>query len=650
MLLHPLTKMLVLLINLLCFVLTDINHSTQVPRNNLRMEVTQRDNIITILKKAITNLLPRQDGGGIALRKAISPDDEAWKTYLEYAEDLIFTVDSGGNFTWVNQAVVSVLGYPAETIIGRSVLDVVAPEDVTFLASSFRRIFAGEEIDRLQFEVVARDNTRILLEMRGSRLPTLEQEIGGLFIARDLTERAEIEGRLREINQTFQSLIKGSPLPICILDLDGAVRMWNPAAELTFGWSSNEIIGKPLPNIPVTEDEGFRDLFAKMKEGTSFFGLDARLLKQDGEVIEVSLSSAPILDGEGKIQSIMLLAADITERKRMEESEREQRLMAEALRDTAVALNSTLEFDELLDRILNNIANVVPHDSASIMLVEEGVAYTARTRRFGEKKAKQPEQPLRLVIGETPNLYQMAVTGQTLVVSDVQVYSWWVQPAGKIIKRSYVGAPIRVKGRTVGFLNLESISPAFFTNLHAERLQTFAEQAAVAIENTRLYEEVQKLAITDHVTEVLNRRGVVEYGTIEIERAKRYGHPLSAIMLDLDNFKRVNDSHGHLTGDLVLKGIADRLCREVRKIDIFGRFGGDEFIILLPEISLREAKKAAKRLQKCLAEKPIKTEKGEFNITATAGIARMTKTTKDVKDLVEKADKNMYSSKNHHEN
>jgi diguanylate cyclase (GGDEF)-like protein/PAS domain S-box-containing protein len=650
LLLHSLTKMLVLLINLLCFVLTDINHSTQVPRNNLRMEVTQRDSIITLLKQAITNLLPRQDGGRNLSRKAISPDDEVWKTYLECAEDLIFTVDFGGNFTWVNQAVVSLLGYPSETIIGRSVLDIVAPEDVTFLASSFRRIFAGEEIDRLQYEVVARDNTRILLEMRGSRLPTLEHEIGGLFIARDLTERAEIEWRLREINQTFQSLVNGSPLPICILDLDGIVRMWNPAAELTFGWSAGEITGKTLPNIPATKKEEFCELFMKMKEGISFYGLDASVLKNDGEMIEVSLSSAPIFDGEEKIQSIMLMAADITERKRMEESEREQRLMAEALRDTAVALNSTLEFDELLDRILNNIANVVPHDSASIMLVEEGIAYSARTRRFGEKKAKQPEQPLRLVIGETPNLYQMAVTGQPLVVSDVQVYSWWLQPTGKIIKRSYVGVPIRVKGRTVGFLNLESISPAFFTNLHAERLQTFAEQAAVAIENTRLYEEVQKLAITDHVTEVLNRRGVAEYGNIEIERAKRYGHPLSAIMLDLDNFKRVNDAHGHLTGDLVLKGIADRLRREVRKIDIFGRFGGDEFIILLPEIPLNEAKIAAKRLQTCLSEKPIKTERGEFAITATAGIARMTKKTTDVKDLVDKADKNMYRAKNHHGN
>jgi diguanylate cyclase (GGDEF)-like protein/PAS domain S-box-containing protein len=609
------------------------------------MEVTQRKDLFASLRQAVYNLLSPQGKRALNIQHGMDSDNELWKSFLEYADDFIFTVNASGNITWVNQAMVSMLGYSPDQLVGRSLMEVVAPEDVTFLASNFQRIFSGEEIDRLQFEVVTRENDRILLEMRGGSFPLPIREVGGLFIARDLTERVEIEGRLREVNQTFQSLVKGSPLPICILDTQGVVHMWNPAAELAFGWSNEEIIGEMLPNIPPAETEEFLNLFNKMKEGVSYYGLDAQLLKRDGAIIDVSLSSAPIRDGEGNIQSIMVLVADITQRKKMEQAEREQRLMAEALRDTAVALNSTLEFSELLDRILHNISNVVPHDSANIMIVEEGIAYTARTRRFGDRQTDQPTQPLQLVIGDTPNLYQMAVSGQPLVISDVKMYSWWQQSDMAGSSRSYVGAPIRVKGKTVGFLNLESTKPAFFTSLHADRLQTFAEQAAVAIENTRLYEEVQKLAVTDHVTEVLNRRGVFELGAIEVERARRYQHPLSAIMLDLDNFKQVNDSHGHLIGDVVLKGIAERLYREVRKIDIFGRFGGDEFIILLPEIPLREAKKAAKRLQKHLSEKPIKTEQCEFFITATAGVAQMTKTTNDVKDLIDKADKNMYKAK-----
>lgn len=609
------------------------------------MEVFRLKDFFSYLNQAVIRRLPRTDLEERGFSNNIGSDGDQWRTYLEHASDLIFTLDITGNITWVNQAMVSLLGYSAEKLIGRNLMEVVAPEDVTFLASSFRRIFSGEEIDRLQFEVVSRDNTRTLLEMRGGSFPGSRETIESLFIARDLTERVEIEGRLREINQTFQSLVNGSPLPICILDTQGIVRMWNPAAELAFGWGSQEIIGARLPNIPTEEYEAFSTMFTRMRGGESYYGLDTRLLKRDGTIINVSLSSAPIRDSEENIQSIMVLAEDITQRKRMEQAEREQRLLAEALRDTAVALNSTLEFSELLDKILINISNVVPHDSANIMLVEDGIAYIARIRGFGEKQSNQPEEPLRLVIGDTPNLYQMSVSGQPLIISDVNIYTWWQSSAEQAVIRSYAGAPIRVKGKTVGFLNLESNTPAFYTNLHAERLQTFAEQAALAIENTRLYEEVQKLAVTDHVTEVLNRRGVVELGELELERARRYEHSLSAIMLDLDNFKLVNDAHGHLTGDLVLKGIASRLCSEVRKIDIFGRFGGDEFIIILPEIKLREAKKAAKRLQKSLSEKPIKTEQGEFTITATAGVAQMTKTTKDVKDLIDKADKNMYKAK-----
>ena len=611
------------------------------------MEVTRRKDANNSLKQAITDLLSFLYTDKREFRRTTGSEGEVWKTYLDHANDLIFTVDVTGNFTWVNQSVVALLGFPLEEIIGRSVLEIVAPEDLPFLVASIRRIFSGEEIDRLQFEVVSANNTRTLLEMRGGNFPNEGKAKGGLFIARDLTERVEVEGRLREINQTFQSLVQGSPLPICILDLEGDVRMWNPAAEVTFGWSARQVVGKSLPNIPAEEGQEFLDLFTRMKLGISFYGLDVRLLKRGGESLDVSLSSAPIRDGEGNIQSIMVLVSDITERKRMEQAERDQRMMAEALRDTAVALNSTLELDEVLDRILHNIGHVVPHDSANIMLVEEGVAYTARTRGFGDYEIDQPDQPLKLIIGETPNLYQMAVSGQPLVIADVQVYSWWEKRAEKSTKRSYVGAPIRVKGKTVGFLNLESTQPAFFTELHAERLQAFAEQAAVAIENTRLYHEVQNMAITDHVTEVYNRRGVFELGKVELERAIRYGHPLSAIMMDLDNFKLVNDTHGHLTGDLVLKGIAQRLQRGVRKIDIFGRFGGDEFIILLPEIELKEAKKAARRLQKVLSGEPIKTERGEFTIAATVGVAQLTKSTKSVEDLIDKADKIMYKAKKH---
>ncbi|MGH7462254.1 MAG: GAF domain-containing protein, partial [Longimicrobiales bacterium] len=189
------------------------------------------------------------------------------------------------------------------------------------------------------------------------------------------------------------------------------------------------------------------------------------------------------------------LEAEIAERGRAEEAEHEQRALAEALRDTAAALTSTLNVDEVLDRILNNIERVVPHHVATIMLVEQGMARVVRHRGYTERGLADRLQTLRFGVADTPNLRQMAESGQPLVISDTQAYAGWVDlPESRWI-HSYLGAPVILKGQVIGFLNLDSVQAGFFTSVHAERLKIFADQAAIAIENARLYNSVQQQAL-----------------------------------------------------------------------------------------------------------------------------------------------------------
>jgi signal transduction histidine kinase len=179
-------------------------------------------------------------------------------------------------------------------------------------------------------------------------------------------------------------------------------------------------------------------------------------------------------------------------RQRSEAAEREQRALAEALRDTAAALTSTLDFDEVLDRILANVGQVVPCEAANVMLIEDGVARIVCCQGYAGRGAEAAILALRLPLAETPNLRAMAETGLPLAISDTGSHADWVAvPASRWI-RSYLGAPIRVKGQTIGFLNLDSATPGFFTPVQAERLRAFADQAGVAIENARLYEESQR--------------------------------------------------------------------------------------------------------------------------------------------------------------
>lgn len=190
------------------------------------------------------------------------------------------------------------------------------------------------------------------------------------------------------------------------------------------------------------------------------------------------------------------LQCEILERQQAENAEREQRLLAEALRDAATALSSARNLSEALDRILVIIERVVPHDAAEIMLLEEGVARVVRSRGYVDPALHQELMGLRWSIAQIPNLRHMVETRQPLSIPDIMLH-----PEHEMMKiapgwrwRSYIGTPIHLKDEVIGFINLESTTPHFFQPQHTDRLVAFAEQAAVAIQNARLHEQEQTLA------------------------------------------------------------------------------------------------------------------------------------------------------------
>jgi diguanylate cyclase (GGDEF)-like protein len=173
----------------------------------------------------------------------------------------------------------------------------------------------------------------------------------------------------------------------------------------------------------------------------------------------------------------------------------------------------------------------------------------------------------------------------------------------------------------------------------------FASQVAVALENARLYNEIQQLAITDELTALYNRRGILELGQREVDRALRYNRPLTAVMLDIDHFKLVNDRYGHPLGDEVLCWLAEICRRNVREIDIVGRYGGEEFLILLPESEMRNSTQLAERLRQRVGEAKIPTRVGDLSITISLGLSELTDNTRDLKTLIAHSDQALYAAK-----
>lgn len=200
--------------------------------------------------------------------------------------------------------------------------------------------------------------------------------------------------------------------------------------------------------------------------------------------------------GRHYLNKLPLVIDSVLRRRQLELEEREQRTLANMLRDTAAVLNSTLNLDEVLKRILENVAHIIPHDTSSVMLLEGDVAQVAMCNGWPIEHLRSHMTPA-LRIDQAEHLGLMYHTRHFCIIPDVESYSGWVQFPQVHNPRSYLAAPIRVGDEVIGFLNLDSMTRDAFTPLHAEHLRAFVDQAAVALHNARLFQKARELAVLE---------------------------------------------------------------------------------------------------------------------------------------------------------
>jgi diguanylate cyclase (GGDEF)-like protein len=181
--------------------------------------------------------------------------------------------------------------------------------------------------------------------------------------------------------------------------------------------------------------------------------------------------------------------------------------------------------------------------------------------------------------------------------------------------------PLKTKDRVEGVLDLSvpvGTEPSEYT---VKMLATIGNQLGIAIENARLYEKTKERSLLDSLTGLWNHEEIVRILEQELDRAKREGTSVGVIMIDLDHFKRVNDTYGHLLGDAVLQKTAEKLRSMLRSYEIVGRYGGEEFLLVLPGCGLRVAGEIAERIRKKMAAEVIDTPAGHIAVTLSLGVA-----------------------------
>jgi diguanylate cyclase (GGDEF)-like protein len=338
------------------------------------------------------------------------------------------------------------------------------------------------------------------------------------------------------------------------------------------------------------------------------------------------------------------------ENARLFESERDNRAMAEALGEISLALSSSLKASATLEILLEQIERVIPFDSAAVLLLEGNQVHIASQRGFERFGAADIMEKFSLDLEQMPNLQYMAYTLCSHCVADVDNFPGWVTTDTSRHIKSWVGAPLVAREHLLGFLSLDKVERGYYTREHARRLEVLARHAALALLNALNYGEVEQASITDYLTGAYNHRYFQQQLRVEWERASRASHPLSLLIIDIDHFKNVNDAHGHLTGDQVLRVITTRMKGELRTSDQLARYGGEEFAVILPNTPTQGAENVGERLKRSVSSFPIWVENLTIDITVSVGVATFPDQAATAQDLIGLADKAMYQAKAHGRN
>jgi diguanylate cyclase (GGDEF)-like protein/PAS domain S-box-containing protein len=535
----------------------------------------------------------------------LEESESRYRSLFENANDIIYVHDLEGNYVSMNRAAEQAIGYPREEALRMNMKQIAAPDHLKKARQQLKKKIRGVEQTSYEMDCITKDGRRLTLEINSTTIRKEGVPVGIQGIARDVTERKQTERALQESEAKFRTLAETASDAIITIDDRGIISFVNAGTEKIFGYPAETMIGESLTmlipeRLRAVHDASLRRYLSSGERNVPWKAVELPGLHRDGHEVELELSFAEYdKDGQRFFTSVI---RDITERKHSQEALKESE---SRFRDLFENANDLIYTHDLCGKFtsLNRAGERITgysRDEALNMQISEVVApeYLEYAERMTVRKLE----------GELPTSYELEI----------------IAKGGRRVMLELSTRLIYQNDKPVG---VQGIGRDITSRRVAE-------------------EQLLHNALHDSLTDLPNRTEFMRHLQCAVDQAKANPEfKFAVLFLDLDRFKVINDSLGHVVGDKLLVGIAKRLKSCVRPRDIVARFGGDEFTVLLNKIEdSSDATMVADRLQEKLTQ-PFKFGNYEVFSSASIGIIVSDEIDRGAEDFLRDADTAMYRAK-----
>ncbi|MFC1709706.1 PAS domain S-box protein [Candidatus Omnitrophota bacterium] len=521
------------------------------------------------------------------MREDLQSSEQHFRNLFDNLPVACFGYDKEAKIVAWNKAATTLYGFKKDQVLGHSVFETISQEKDHARAMFYiDEVFKGKSFDGFQWKERSVDGFfRYVYTSNYPLFNSKGQVVMGISSNVDITTQKAIEHELKSSKEHLEKIMETPQNLIVELDRDMKIQMFNKGCEQVTGYSRLEVIGKDWVKVFIPERLRYAigELFEEIKNNSKIFPsqYENPILTKTGQERAIFWSNTSLLDDNGQVVSIIAIGKDVTIRKRAQQK----------------IINSEEKYRTFLENVPLHVGVI---DESGKFIVWNG--HSEKMFGYAKQDALGRMSPTQL--HETEQEAKMVVdTAAKEGVFDGELNL--IHKDGTKIEVHLVVVPRIKDGKVAGFCG-------FAQDVHKRRV---AEKELIVAK-----ERLESVALIDPLTELFNSRYVADRLVGEFERSKRSMGSLSLLLIDLDYFKSINDKYGHDFGDKVLRQVAKLLKTELRANDIIARWGGEEFMIILPEVSREKAILISQKLIQVFQHKGFGDEKNIVSLKCSIGM------------------------------